>query len=279
MATEAETVAGLARQAAGVSAPILEGPNWKAVAVSESFGIQVVDETGRLDNPVRANGKILVNDAASFLTAIDQRELPDVAPVIYADEQSLGLVAVLNDDWGIAGKPGWRDYRVALSLRRTPEWSAWRDKDGTAMGQPVFAEFIEEHIEDIVDPDGATMLELAQSIEGTSNATFKAGVRLASGARQVVWSEDIDARGGKAGELEIPDRFTIGVRLFADGDPWRIDALLRYRISGGHLHLSYKLIQPERVERRVFDELLTTVVTERDGLHLIRGPAPTPSVR
>jgi uncharacterized protein YfdQ (DUF2303 family) len=240
--------------------------------VPDGYGVQEIDHSQHLARPALPSGTVSVHDAASFLAAIADRTLPDVAPVVYADEQNSALVAILDDDH--AATPGWRRYRVSLSLRRTPEWAAWKQHSGNNLPQAEFAEFIEERVADIIDPAGAVMLELAQSIEGTASADFSAGHRLQNGARQVMWKETVKATGG-SGAIEIPPKFTIAVSPFFGAVPVDVDALLRFRINGGHLMLSYKLVDPAKVEREVFSTIVNEVAAARGAdLPILRGPAP-----
>lgn len=264
--TEAIDIATLAR--AGMK--VLEGgTGWGTFVVPDGYSLATVDETpgGR-----RSQGSIAVHDATSFLDAVHARRLSTVAPGIYADEEAKDLVAVLDDDLG--DTPGRRAYRVSLALRATPEWAAWKSRSGRNQEQEDFAEFIEEHIGDITDPPGAVMLELAQSIEGTAQADFAAGHRLQSGARQVMWKETVKAG---SGAIEIPPKFTIAVSPFFGAVPVDVDALLRFRINGGHLLLSYKLVDPDKVERDVFATIVNAVESSGAISTVVRGPAPQPT--
>lgn len=269
--TEAEAVARIVREAEA-TAPIEDGPGWFSMAVPPGWRIETIDVSEHLPEPGRSAGTIAVHNAASFLTAVGQRTLGGRPPVAYADEGRLALVAVLDDDH--ADSPGWRQYRVELALRPTIEWKAWKDRDDKPMGQEAFAFFVEEHAREFRHPAAADMLELASTIEGTKSAQFKAGVRLKDGTRQVGWAETMDARAGQAGQLTIPDRFLIALRPFIGSAPFELEAWLRFRISDGHLQLSYKLDRPDLVEKAVFDDVVAEVAAADAAPTILRGPAP-----
>jgi len=269
--TEAAAVAELAERS--TYRDLLGGEGWAAVGLPPGYGVHLVDETGRLPTPARSAGEIVVHDAASFLAVIGQREL-DRPAVVYADETQLALVAVFDDDHGAT--PGWRNYRARVALRPTPEWAAWKKNNEQWQSQEAFAEFVEEHAREFRTPTAADMLDLASTIEGTKTASFKTGVRLKNGARQVQWAEDISASAGQSGQMEIPDRFLIGLVPFYGAGPFEIEAWLRFRIRDGHLVLAYKLDRPDLTERAVFTALVDHVGQEL-GETIISGPAPLPN--
>lgn len=271
--TEADAVARIVREAD--TTPIDGGTGWFALAVAPGWRVETIDVARHLPEPARPRGTVTVYDAASFLAALRQRVLDRRPPVAYADEGRLTLVGVLDDDH--ADLAGWRQYRVELALRRTPEWTAWREHDESPMGQEAFSYFVEEHAREFRVPAAADMLELASTIEGTKTAQFKAGVRLKDGARQVGWAETIDARAGQTGQLIIPDRFLIAMRPFVGAAPFEVEAWLRFRIADGHLKLSYKLDRPDLIDKAVFDDVVVEVATALDAPTVVRGPAPAVS--
>lgn len=271
-ATEADAVARIVREAA-ITTPLAVEDGWLTVAVPPGWRVEKIDITDQLPVPARSTGTIEVYDAASFLAALAQRAYSDRPPVAYADENRQALVAVLDDDQ--RDDPGWRGYRVELALRPTREWLEWKQHSGQSRRQEPFAEFIEEHARDFRTPTAADMLELASTVEGTKSATFKAGVRLKDGARQVGWAETVDARAGQTGQLEIPDRFLIGIRPFIGAQLFEVEAWLRFRIADGHLNLVYKLDRPDLVEKAVFDDVVGEVAAAAGAPTILRGPAPS----
>lgn len=211
--------------------------------------------------PNRPSGTILVHDAGAFTAAVGLRDGREKA-VVYSDEGSAALVAVLNDDEGTDA--GWRDYRVSLTLRRTPEWSAWLSGQGLG-DQEKFAERIEDGEPEILDPAASIMLELAQSFHATVGVRFRGGTRLASGARQFAWDETVEASGGiEPGSITIPETFTIAVRPFVRSDPWEVKARFRYRLRAGELQIGYDLVRPEEIERQAFAGVVVAVQSDLD---------------
>ncbi len=225
--------------------------------------------------PRRSKGTISVHDADSFAAALEQRG----HAVIYADETALAMVAVLNDDHG--DEPGWRDYRVSLALRPTPQWDAW--VKGQGLGEQVrFAERIEDGMPEITSPDGATLLEIAQTFHASIGAEFRQANRLRDGQTQFTYTEDVTAGAGANRQLAIPEMFELAVQPFVGSDAYRVQARLRFRIvargeAKGQLQIGYTLVRPEDIERLAFNSSVETVAALVPEATILRGPAPTPA--
>lgn len=220
-------------------------------------------------HPRRKTGGHIVTDVDSLLQYLakhagDHTELwgnatrSEIRAVINANH------AALHDNEGDAG---WSDHTATLKLPTTPDWNEWTAADGKLMGQVDFAEFIEDHLPNFVDPTGADMLELAQTFQATTKVDFDSSQRLKSGETQLTYVENTTATAGKKGSLAIPDQFTIGVQVHERGPVYKLAARFRYRIINGDLRLAYRLVRPRDVLDAAFDEVVTTI--EDDTVHRV----------
>lgn len=144
------------------------------------------------------------------------------------------------------------EHMCQLALDVTPEWKRWLENDRKLLSQQQFAEFIEENLSDIVEPDGATILELSQLLQGKKEVSFKSGRNLRDGGITLQYVEDIKLNGGgvnrKDDQMQLPDRFTIGLVPFVGGDGVSIAARLRFRIGNdGAVSFAYVLDRPYKV--------------------------------
>lgn len=210
-----------------------------------------IDDLQRLQaNPTRLTGTALPLTVESFIDYVNRHA--EAASTVWWDETTGIVRAVLNDHVGYADGEqyaGWGDHRAVLVLRTTPEWDFWVSADGSLMNQDTFAEHIEDGSGEIVEPDAATMLEIAQSFHAASAVNFRSATRLDSGTTQFLYDEEQTASAGKTGQLQVPTEFTIGVSPYVGEQPYRLPARLRYRVRSGGLSLGYKLERPERVLR------------------------------
>jgi uncharacterized protein YfdQ (DUF2303 family) len=232
----------------------------KVYAFRTPDGIRQVDLTGEeyRTTPARKRGTTTVRDAASF-GEFWQKHAGEHSEV-YADADKLSVTAVLNAD--SPDVADWGDHRLRLELRETDAWKQWARLDGQLVGQEQFAEFVEDHLPEILEPAAAEMLEIAQSIQGTVKAEFASGTRLATGQRQLAYTETVQTKAGQKGNLVIPETFVVGLVPFEGSDGYRITARLRYRIEGNGLKLGYKLDRPQDVRRKAFDDVVAAIAEE-----------------
>lgn len=219
--------------------------------------VQIVDLTGEehRDTPRRKAGTVVVRDVASFVAYWDKHSDSGVSEV-YADRENRRITAVLDSD--SESIPGWRGHRLVLRLEFSEAFKAWSDRDGRFMTQEQFADFLDDQRADIHRPTAAEMLEIAQTIQGTSTVDWQAGHRLVDGQRRIGYVETNSAQAGSRGELAIPTEIVIGVPIF-DGavSAHAITARFRHRIEGGNLRLMYKLDRPADVVTAAFDGAVT----------------------
>ncbi|MFJ2292142.1 DUF2303 family protein [Streptomyces sp. NPDC087894] len=218
-----------------------------------------IDLTGpeHTGKPPRKTGTTTVRDVDSFLAYFDKHG--DESTEVYADVEMRTITAVL--DAHAADAPRWSRHRLELRLRPTSAWSAWIHADNKLMSQAAFAEFIEDNLVDLVEPDSATMLELAQSFEATTSAEFQSSQRLDSGQRRFSYVEDVQAKAGHKGDIVIPATLTLALRPFEGCEPYKVVARFRYRLDRqkGELQLGFKIERPEDTLTSAFNDIRVLV--------------------
>ncbi|HEX6518117.1 MAG TPA: DUF2303 family protein [Nocardioidaceae bacterium] len=237
--------------------------------------LKVIDQEELLEKfrarPRRKTGTVHVHTPDSFIDYLTKHALPETE--VWADITRARLVAVINAHVGVAGiespdatdadeLAGYGDHRVNLELITTDAWKAWTANNKRWLDQMTFAEHIEDNALDVVSPDSATMLEIAESFQATTKAQFKSGKRLHSGQVTLQYEEDQGARAGENGDIDIPKVFTLDLTPFEGGKTYSVDARFRYRISGPQLALSYHLVNPQDVLRQAFIDYVTAVQNE-----------------
>lgn len=236
--------------------------------------VNTVDLEALLAEPRRARGTVLVHEPNDFAVYVQQME--NEATVVWADDEALRVTAVFNDHTAEAA--GWRDHTAALEIRRDPDWQGWINRDNVLSGQAEFAEHLEDHAGVIVEPDAATMLEIATSFHARRGAAFSRAARLDSGDVQLTWNEETTASAGASGQLEIPRVFTLRLAPFVGVDPVEITARLRYRIKDGRLGIGYKLDRPDTAERNAFTDIRAGIANALTA-QVVAGAAPRPLSR
>lgn len=216
--------------------------------------------------PRRKSGVITVFDTDSFNKIMAQNADAGVQRVyVDRDVKAPKIVGVMNDH---GETKGWRDFLVQLELRETPQWKKWQEMDGQMVGQTVFAEFIEDNLQDVAQPEGATMLEIVTYLQATRTVEFKSGIRLSNGQVQFEHTENTDARVG-VGRIEVPETFMIALMPFHGSALYRVPARFRYRLNDGKLTLGLKLQRIESLMDEVINEMIKAIKCE----NIVQGKA------
>ncbi len=257
---EAQVIVDITREAE--QAKLVQLDATKLYAVPLGADRRVLDLREYLDTPDRARGTVTVQTVDDFARYITRHDTQD-GTTVWVDMDTALIVGVLDDH---GQEPGWGEHRARLQLKPTDEWAHWTRLDGKLVDQETFAEHIEDGLKEIVEPAGQIMLEVAQSMQGHTKADWKQAQRLSDGSISFVYHEDATATAGGNGELEIPERFKLGIAPFLGEEAYAVNARLRYRVTGGNLTIGYKLDRPGDVARDAIDKIadrLAHTFTER----------------
>lgn len=257
-ATEVDSIAALAY--ASAQAQQVDGRGLYLVNASDGTKtvIDIADRKRALDQqpPAYKAGNYVFTDTASLIGYLTKHGRDETE--LWGSE-TVGTIRAVIDAHDDA-TPGRETHTATLRLTHTQDWKEWTNSSGKGMTQVDFAEFIEDHLPNIVEPVPGDMLTIAQSLEARKSVEFKASHRLQDGNIGLQWEETTTAKAGAKGQLEVPQRFTLGIQVYEGMDAWRITARLRYRIhEGGRLTLSYILDRPDDARREAFGDAVAKV--------------------
>jgi len=218
----------------------------------------------------RHQGTVVLGDVDSLLMYCEDQDAQAFG-YIYADPERMTITAVFNDQRD-PDYPGWRDHRASFTATTTPEMKKWLANDKKQMGQTEFAEYLEDNFADLAGADAQTLLNVATTIQATTGINFASARRLQDGQTQLTYNEVIDAKAGADGALKIPQTFALGLRIFKNGDAYKLTARLKYRLHSGSVKFWYELDRPERAIEDAFAGYVATV-RERSGYRVLIGMA------
>lgn len=265
LTTEAGVVANLAVKAAS---PHL----FRELAVP--FVVRDADQmvhalTDLLENPLEDPGRIRA--AAEFLTVESFVDYVKAFQVkgrtkLFASAQGAEVTAYL--DYHGPNTPSRVTHSARLKLKLSREWQTWFSNNKKQIPQATFAEFLEDNVLDIIQPDSATIIEAAKHLEAKKNVAFTSGINLRDGSIQFKYEEEIESRG--KGDLEVPDGFIIRVSPFDRGTAVSVPVRLRFRITDQKLFFIYVMQQPENILETAFEGVIEEI-TEALGVKPLFG--------
>lgn len=261
-----------------------------AFVLPEGAKLHLEDTQKLRDHPRRKTGSRSLATAESFIAYVNAHKTGSTA--IYANKGQVNFAAVFNDHEpepsltstteedpptpagmpdGLkmtritltleeGGAPGWGDFTATYACPLSIEWKRWTSKsqhaaeDKKGMRHPDFIQFIEDNLLDITKPASGAMLAAVRSFEAKQDVKFKSAVRLDNGDTAFAYSEETTGT-AVDGRLTLPETFELTIPVFEGGQPYLVEAKLRYRIGGGGLTLWYELVRPHKIIEHAFNEV------------------------
>ena len=228
--------------------------------------VNVEDELGQQRaTPRRVTGHVTPATVGSFSEYVERYR--GAGTDIWVHPTEARVVAILNGN-ADPDTPGWGDHQATLTLKKTDQWGAWLRNNKQSLGQEAFANHIEECQAELVDPDPATFLEIAQTLHVNKGSEFTSGIRLSTGEVQFKYMEEVKGAAGRERQLQIPVTFTIAVPVFQGETPVPMTARLRYKVTEGHLSIGYILDRPEEVLRACIERITEDLAAKFPNVYI-----------
>jgi uncharacterized protein YfdQ (DUF2303 family) len=227
-----------------------------------------------LSAPSTVRGAVTLHDEKSFSTYVRCNAGPGT--VLFASLDHRAVTAVF--DWHTprasssdAQAAGWGLHRATLPAKLTDPWKRWTGANKQAMAQRAFATFLEDNLEDIAEPNGSMLLEIAKKFDLGKNVTFRSAVNLDNGLVQFTYNEEERP----TDTVSVPRTFVLGLAPFEGADPYRVTARLRYRVDDQKLGIWFDLKNPDVIVEDAF-RARVKAIAEHTGLQPLWGEAPAP---
>lgn len=214
-----------------------------------------------MERPKRIERKVRALTPASFIEYF--RQFQGAFSRVFCNTKTGAFIGIIDYHGAGQGEQGWCAHTVSYECPLSEEWKLWKAKNGTYMMQAEFAEFIEERAGDIVTPSAADMLEISTTLEAKKGIAFKSGVRLDNGAVNLSYVSTVEGRAGTSGQLQIPTRIGLGIRIIHKRDPYAVEAMFRYRITtDGELKLKYDILNAQKAEEAAIGEVFKFIAEQ-----------------
>lgn len=236
--------------------------------VPDGYKVQQVDLEELEDSPIAIRKHVTLADSLSFITYY--QEFASDSTSLFADLNQRQVKAVF--DYHRPNQPGWCRHSATLQLQWSTEWKPWIENNKKHLDQEAFAEFIQMNLPDIVEPAGAELLEITQTLQAKKKVNFLSGTRLADGQNQLMYVEEVEGTAGPKGDLKIPEKIVLALRIFQGTERYRVEAFLRYRIGDDRkLKFFYQLERPERLIEDAFDQVKEQIKVGCSGNFYVTG--------
>jgi uncharacterized protein YfdQ (DUF2303 family) len=265
----------------GIKAPVLLVP-------MSNGGYDLLSVKDVLDEyraaPERRKGKAILGDIASFIDHTNR--FKDDGSTIFAspDPAKPWLMTVFDYHYSNAakegadpehtGQPRFLQHQSVYNFPISEEWKGWKEAHGKPMTQAAFAEFIENRILDVIEPntdlgDSAAefarklgniefatpmkLLELSRGLSVRVGAAVKQAVNLSTGEVQIQYeTQHQDERGAP---LKVPTAFLIAIPVFRSGVLYQVPVRLRYSVRQGEISWRVELHKAEMMAEDAFNDV------------------------
>jgi len=243
----------------------------RRVALPPGWKLEEHDDERNLAAPLRKTALVRVRDSESFVEYVKRHgSLTDCTIWCAANyvEGKVAFQAIINDNGADPGAAHWRDHKAFFTPEFSEEWRRWTSQNKKQMTQTDFASFLEDNLKDVASvdgsglPSGSAMLEMAIAFEATQDMRFKSAIRLQNGGVNLSFVQDDDAQ--TLQKMAVFERFAIGIPVFWNGDPYQVDARLRYRVRDGKLVFWFELVRTDKILEAAAQTVIS-VIREKTG--------------
>lgn len=234
-----------------------------------------VDLEAFLPQPRTTKATATFTDAASFLAYIERHAQPGSVVWCEFNPQSFALQFTGVIDEHEKTMAGWRRHRAVFKPDMSAEWKAWTGGNKNSFSQVDFAQWIQDHEEDINSgsnslPTSLQMLEMATNFVMNDERAFKSAIRLQSGGQRLTYVADADS--DTVAQMQLFERFGIAIPVFhGDALASHLVARLKYRNSNGKLSFTYDLQRLDKAHKAAADDLIRTVTAGLKEVPLLMG--------
>jgi uncharacterized protein YfdQ (DUF2303 family) len=242
--------------------------------------------------PRRHKGFASLGTIDSFVQYCLAYRTPHTIVLVDDEPSSPSMRAVFNYHEGSSAErtsdPGFRDYGALYHFPISDEWTAWERIDGETMDQRVFAEFLEDRITDVVDPNSAAktysalaktlglepatpgkLLALSRGLTVHASSKVAEHRNLSTGEGQVAFETTHKDERGE--QLRVPGLFVIAIPVFKHEEPVPLAVRLRYRVRSGQILWTVKLHQADVAWLQAMCAVVTTVANALEGTQVLWG--------
>jgi len=147
-------------------------------------------------------------------------------------------------------------YEVSYS----PDFLAWQRMFKQPVKQAKYAEFIEDMIHTIYNPDAGVLLDAIKDFDLGRDIRFKSAYNDRSGSASITYQED-----DRDLKTDLPNKITLVMPVFDGDTPREINAMVQYRVENGEL---FFIIKAPGIDKIIRDDIESLVLELEEAVDL-----------
>lgn len=230
----------------------------------------IEDAKASKPGPVNPSGTLTILSPESFGRTVS--DFRDTRTQVFADSEKSEITAVFDavqsGDGFYDRKAGWGQFRAVIGFAESRKLKEWK-KTLEWMSQLDFANFIEDHLEDVITPSGQDLMSIVTDLEASSSGGFKGKVNLDNGSVRLSYQDEVETT------VEVPRNLTLGIPLFEHGDRYRLGARLRFVIQAGSVRFKLLFTNLQDAKDQEFERIVQDI-EEKTSQPIYRGRLALP---
>lgn len=164
--------------------------------------------------------------------------------------------------------PRWGRHKASFAPKRSLEWRAWSAIHKRSISQIELAHFIEERLDDIVEPEPNEMLKAALDFQANEKLALASSTNLDDGSVRFSFQKDNAVR-----SVTFPHRIAISIPVHENEPRTPLEGRIRYKVDGdGVLQFTFSFVDnPELVLRNALLGIADRIRSDTKGLHHYEG--------
>lgn len=216
-----------------------------------------------MECPTRNRGHELFNHLPSFIERTNK--LKSDSSIIKASPERTGILKIeTNLNATTSDNPQWGDWKLFCQLAFQPEWNVWAG-DSLKLNQDGFIEFLQEHGDDITEPDGASLIELIQDLSASEGSECQSFSRSFDKTGRVTYKQKVTGSDG----AEIPAKLAIRVPIWTEDEKYEATVLVQAKVRDAQPVFVLKVKNPEKVVLQATKDIIEKIAKET-GLPVYR---------
>lgn len=147
------------------------------------------------------------NDLRGFIDYVN--DFKNKSTVCFAGSQSIKVYF----DYHAKDGPQWCEHVAVFNIKLSKRWNIWQDANNKWMKQPVFADFFDTGLNEIIEPTQAEILNLIKNFRATVKHVFDSEATR-GGGQSLNYRKTTTGGNTTNEEIVLPDYITLALQPF-----------------------------------------------------------------